>query len=87
MHLRLSGVSGGSLGLAAVKAAILDTRDEKWPCKSVEPGKWQECFANLVSGDYLSPAFVGLVFRDQFAPPVWPFTDPDHWGNRAALLK
>ena len=82
-----SGVSGGSLGLAAVKAAILDTRDKKWPCKSVEPGKWQECFANLVSGDYLSPAFVGLVFRDQFAPPVWPFTDPDHWGNRAALLE
>ncbi len=30
---------------------------------------WRACLQALVSGDYLSPAFVGLAFRDNFSPP------------------
>ena len=83
-----SGVSGGSLGLTAVKAALLDAGESATsgpPC-AVSKG-WQDCLSQLVAGDYLSPAFVGLSFRDQFAPPVSFFTNPDKWGDRAVLLE
>jgi hypothetical protein len=81
----MSGVSGGALGFAIVKAALLDFADTK-PCNK-EDGKWRTCLQDLVSGDYLSPVFVGLGFRDQFAPPIFPFNDPNRWGDRAALLE
>jgi hypothetical protein len=80
----MSGVSGGSLGLAAVKAALVDAQDRP-PCR--DSSDWKTCLKNLVAGDYLSAAFVGLAFRDQFAPPVWPFTNEDIWGDRAVLLE
>ena len=80
----MSGVSGGSLGLAAAKAALLDAGQGP-PCEG--GGEWKDCLQRLVSGDYLSPGFVGLAFRDQFAPPFWPFTDPGWWGDRADLLE
>lgn len=84
-----SGVSGGSLGLATVKAALLDA-DPGPPCKAIaasDPNRWRRCLGMLVAGDYLSPVFVGLAFRDELAPPIYPFNDPDVWGDRAALLE
>ena len=81
----MSGVSGGALGFAIVKAALLDFADAK-PCNK-EDGKWRPCLQDLVSGDYLSPVFVGLGFRDQVAPPIFPFNDANRWGDRAALLE
>ena len=30
---------------------------------------WRACLQGLVSGDYLTPAFVGLAFRDNLSPP------------------
>ncbi len=85
----MSGVSGGSLGLAVVKAALLDA-DVGPPCRdsvSRDSGKWQGCLQRLVAGDFLSPVFVGLAFRDQVAPPIYPFNDPEKWGDRAVLLE
>jgi hypothetical protein len=89
----MSGVSGGSVGLVAAKAALLDSQDAqnprdaplRAPCDDSE--RWSDCLPELVAGDYLSVGFVGLAFRDQFAPPFWPFTDSTHWGDRAALLE
>ncbi len=87
-----SGVSGGSFGLASVKAALLDATlhaGDGPPCAhaSKTEGPWRGCLERLVAGDYLSPAFVGLAFRDQIAPPVYPFTDTEIWGDRAVLLE
>jgi len=87
----MSGVSGGSLGLAAVKAALLDA-DGGAPCKALsssdaDHARWETCLPRLVAGDYLSPVFVGVGFRDFFAPPFHPFDDPNAWGDRAALLE
>ena len=81
----MSGISGGAFGFAIVKAALLDFADTK-PCNK-EDGKWRPCLQDLVSGDYLSPVFVGLGFRDQVAPPIFPFNDANRWGDRAALLE
>jgi len=84
-----SGVSGGSLGLASVKAALLDAGHGP-PCKPVRPEdtlSWRSCLERLVAGDYLSPVFVGLAFRDQLALPIPPFNKPEWWGDRAVLLE
>jgi hypothetical protein len=82
----MSGVSGGSLGIATIKAALLDS-DGSPPCHDDKSSSWKTCLQNLVEGDYLSPAFVGLGFRDNFAPPIWPFNSVKSWGDRAALLE
>ena len=48
---------------------------------------WRACLQALVSGDYLSPVFVGLGFRDNFAPRQW-FIGTKSWiKDRAALLE
>jgi hypothetical protein len=48
---------------------------------------WRACLQALVSGDYLSPVFVGLGFRDNFAPREW-FVGTKSWiEDRAALLE
>jgi hypothetical protein len=82
----MSGVSGGSLGVAAIKAALVES-DGKPPCRTLGNPTWRTCLERLVDGDYLSPIFVGLGFRDNFAPPFPPFTDAEIWGDRAALLE
>jgi hypothetical protein len=90
-----SGVSGGSFGLASAKAALLDAKQqvgakEVPPCASGLPedkGAWRSCLEQLVAGDYLSPVFIGLAFRDQLAPPIYPFTNSEKWGDRAVLLE
>jgi hypothetical protein len=74
----MSGVSGGALGVAAIKAALLDSAGTA-PCHKTK--SWRQCLQDLVSGDYLSPVFVGVGLRDQFAPPGVVRDD------RAALLE
>lgn len=99
----LSGVSGGAFGAATIRAAIADAVEngtDAPPCVNTArvwigahvedptPGfSWRECLQLLVSGDYLSAAFVGLGFRDNFSPREW-FIGARPWmEDRAALLE
>jgi hypothetical protein len=93
----ISGVSGGASGAAVVRAAIEDSLaapetgppcanpQRNWFSNPVGGAKyktsWRSCLQLLVSGDYLSSAFVGFGFRDNFAPPGFVAAD------RAALLE
>ena len=79
----ISGVSGGSFGAATIRTALADSLERGQsapPCLRAPHGwfgagagdvttSWRACLQALVSGDYLSPAFVGLAFRDNFSPP------------------
>ena len=79
----ISGVSGGSFGAATIRAALSDSllRGQSGPpCQHPTTNwfgtasedvksKWRACLQALVSGDYLTPAFVGLTIRDNFSPP------------------
>jgi hypothetical protein len=93
----ISGVSGGSLGAVVIRAAIEDSLTKtnmKPPCANDQRNwfqqpvggadpktSWRACLQLLVSGDYLSSAFVGFGFRDNFVPPGLGILD------RAALLE
>ena len=94
----MSGVSGGSVGVAVIHAAVADWRESgSWPCvktretwfrageTSGPPTTWRGCLQLLTSGDYLTPVFVGMGFRDNIAPP-YPNGRPI-WEDRAALLE
>ncbi len=92
----ISGVSGGAFGAATVRAALWEAAvngSATPPCKNASPDwfhadkdqvtkSWRACLEALVVGDYLTPAFIGLGFRDNVAPPL-PFIDDD----RAALVE
>jgi hypothetical protein len=81
----ISGVSGGSVGAATIRTALSDSLQRgqggppcleptsNWFRKSEEGdpvrSKWRASLQALVSGDYLTPAFVGLAFRDNLSPP------------------
>ncbi len=79
-------------------------RDGKWPPCKVAPDywfratstdaqnlvmeKWRACLQALVSGDYLTPAFVGLGFRDNLSPRAFIFWGPTILkDDRAALIE
>ena len=98
----ISGVSGGAFGAATIRTALADSlgRGQSGPPCLRPPNEWfaplagdvktswRACLQALVSGDYLTPAFVGLAFRDNFSPPN-PFSGgsplvPD---DRAALVE
>ena len=94
----MSGVSGGSVGAAVIHAAVADWRDSgAWPCvknretwfkageTSGPPTTWRGCLQLLTSGDYLTPVFVGMGFRDNIAPPF--LNGAPIWEDRAALLE
>lgn len=89
--LAMSGVSGGSVGAAIIRAALEDAQDGKPPCQRADglwfgaartpswnafygftdrPETWKGCLQALTAGDFLSPAILGLVFRDGFAAPI-----------------
>ncbi|NVN88738.1 MAG: hypothetical protein HXX15_21895 [Rhodopseudomonas sp.] len=36
------------------------------PDRSAQAGSWRDCFQKLLAGDFLSPVFVGLAYRDIF---------------------
>lgn len=100
----ISGVSGGALGAAVVRAALADAAetqahappclaaDRTWFGAAANPPRdfknsWRACLQSLVSGDYLSPVFVGLGFRDIFAPREWFFGKKSWIEDRAALIE
>jgi hypothetical protein len=88
----ISGVSGGSVGAAMIRAALEDASPTgQPPCESSDglwfgaaknpgwnrffgqtgkPETWKGCLQTLTSGDFLSPAILGLAFRDGFAGPI-----------------
>src|SRR6478672_1909078 len=88
----MSGVSGGSVGAAMIRAALEDARPGGAPpCQSADglwfgsvgspgwnrfygqtaaPETWKGCLQTLAAGDFLSPAVLGLAFRDGFAGPI-----------------
>ena len=98
----ISGVSGGAFGAATIRTALADLleRGQSAPPCLRPPNEWFEaaagdvkaswrsCLQALVSGDYLTPAFVGLAFRDNFSPPN-PFASgsPLFPDDRAALVE
>jgi hypothetical protein len=103
MIFAISGVSGGAYGAAVVRAALTEAgeSDHAPPCRlapatwfgtdkpALPPpqSSWRSCLQALVSGDYLSSGFIGLGFRDNFAPRKW-FIGPASWlDDRAALLE
>lgn len=100
----ISGVSGGAVGAAVIRAALADAmQDPKGapPCKTTPrtwfrandgPGQervftWRDCLEALVAGDYLSPVFIGLGFRDNLAPARDVIGGPSLIGDRAVLLE
>lgn len=99
----LSGVSGGAFAAATIRAAIADAiarQSDAPPCVATHRtwfgsgrdddayrSSWRACLQLLVSGDYLSPVFVGFGFRDYLAPPKWLFGRQSWIEDRAALLE
>ncbi|WP_050783434.1 hypothetical protein [Methylobacterium nodulans] len=92
----ISGVSGGSVGAAVIRAALDDAGlDGRAPCQRVgrswfrfhddltPPYSWRVCLQALTAGDFLSRPFIGLAFRDLFGFPLHLFGMSD----RAALLE
>ena len=92
----ISGVSGGAYGAAAIRAALQEAQsrnDGAPPCLNAPSDwfapqaqdvrtSWRACLQALVAGDYLSPAFVGVAFRDNLAPSFMRLRD-----DRAALVE
>jgi hypothetical protein len=95
----ISGVSGGAFGAATIRTALVAAQNkhrETPPCVSTPrtwfapkgasvTQSWRACLQALVVGDYLTPAFVGLGFRDNFAPGFGDFTTLTD--DRAALIE
>ncbi|MCW2276198.1 hypothetical protein GJ654_17925 [Rhodoblastus acidophilus] len=98
----LSGVSGGAFGAATIRAALADAAERGGapPCVRSDrlwfgaasgapdpQNSWRSCLQLLVSGDYLSSGFIGLGFRDNFAPRAIPPETGSMILDRAALLE
>jgi hypothetical protein len=106
----ISGVSGGSVGAAMIRAALEDAGPGRAPppCNSADglwfataqeaglkrfwgqtpkPDTWKGCLQALTSGDFLSPAVLGLAFRDGFAGPITFAREVFDGDDRAALLE
>jgi hypothetical protein len=55
--------------------------------KTFDPKKnWRDCFRAILAGDFLSPIFVALVYRDNF-PFIDLRTGRPVWPDRAVLLE
>ncbi|MGY2051823.1 hypothetical protein [Methylobacterium sp. JK268] len=78
----ISGVSGGSVGAAVIRAALDDAGpDGTPPCRAdatswlgqalapTEGWTWRSCLQALTAGDFLSRPVIGLAFRDLFGFP------------------
>ncbi len=97
----ISGVSGGSFGAATIRTALADSLARGQgppPCQRPTNGwfgadpsavrsSWRACLQALVAGDYLTPAFVGLAWRDNFSPPGFAGGSLLFADDRAALLE
>jgi hypothetical protein len=98
----ISGVSGGAFGAATIRTALWESQNRRQsapPCLAAPRGwlappdlavtqSWRGCLQALVAGDYLTPAFVGVAFRDNVAPRVFIWGGPSilH-DDRAALVE
>lgn len=51
------------------------------------PDLWRECLQILAAGDFLTPAFIGIAFRDNLAPPSHLLSEWLRIFDRAALLE
>lgn len=70
-----SGVSGGSVGLAAWRASLATSANEvaSAPCpyrQSADPAGPRNCLQHALGGDLLTPALTTLLFTDLFARAV-----------------
>ncbi len=97
----VSGGSVGAVAIRTALADAMNDRGGAPPCRNsyrtwfraeeVGPGKqpftWRDCLQALVTGDYLSPVFIGLGFRDNFAPARYIVAGPSMLDDRAALLE
>jgi hypothetical protein len=86
----ISSVSGGSLGAVMTVAALARGGDAaRQPCPGGrdraplwygdEVTNWRGCLEALMSGDFLTPTFIGLSFHDMVPLRLWR--------DRAALLE
>jgi hypothetical protein len=98
----ISGVSGGAFGAAVIRTALweaLEHSESKPPCRMAPRNwfaeskedvtkSWRACLQALVSGDFLTPAFVGLGFRDNISPREFLFFGSSFLtDDRAALVE
>jgi hypothetical protein len=74
----LSTVSGSSVAAVMSVAAMAASPDQKQPCRSragllwfgggspfdSRISEWRDCLETLMSGDFITPVFVGLMFHD-----------------------
>jgi hypothetical protein len=97
----ISGVSGGAVGAAMIRSALVDAgSDGKAPCKSTDPRwygfgsaanrggeepSWKACLQDIAAGDFLSAAILGLAFRDAWGGLIGLWKGLG--GDRAALLE
>jgi hypothetical protein len=47
---------------------------------------WRDCFQAILAGDFLSPIFIALAYRDNF-PFINPLNGRPAWSDRAVLLE
>ncbi len=97
----VSGGSVGAVAIRTALVDAMSAPSGAPPCRNsyrtwfhaeeVGPGKrpftWRDCLQALVTGDYLSPVFIGLGFRDNFAPARFIVAGPSLLDDRAALLE
>jgi hypothetical protein len=93
----ISSVSGSSVGTVMTVAA-LGVADGKQPCKpkstylwfgSGQINDWRSCLEVLMSGDFLTPTFAGIVFRDtlRFLGVFGKAGSVFGWADRATLIE
>jgi hypothetical protein len=97
----VSGGSVGAVAIRTALVDAMDDPSGAPPCRNAyrtwfraawvgpnkEPFTWRDCLQALVTGDYLSPVFIGLGFRDNFAPARFVVAGPSWLDDRAALLE
>jgi hypothetical protein len=97
----VSGGSVGAVAIRTALVDAMNDPAGAPPCKNAyrtwfraerfgqaeQPFTWRDCLQAIVTGDYLSPVFIGLGFRDNFAPSRYIFGGPSLLDDRAALLE
>jgi len=84
----ISSVSGSSVGAVMTVAALAAGGPEThFPCRKQKFSdwygddieNWRGCLESLMSGDFLTPTFIGLTFHDMIPFGPWP--------DRASILE
>jgi predicted acylesterase/phospholipase RssA len=84
----ISSVSGSSVGAVMTVAALAaGGTNTIFPCKKQKFSdwygdditRWRDCLESLMSGDFLTPTFIGLTFHDMIPFGPWP--------DRATILE